>query len=102
MPPASNPEIFACLGMVIGLYGTLFLGRCGRGWSRLRVLLRGRRARRFLAPGGQLAAQHEDRDDGQGCDGSLPVPPHRPAIRAAWGTGVLLGFAPVDRQPTTR
>jgi hypothetical protein len=25
MPPASNPEIFACLGMVIGLYGILYL-----------------------------------------------------------------------------
>jgi hypothetical protein len=25
MPPTSNPEVFACLGMVIGLYGILYL-----------------------------------------------------------------------------
>ena len=25
MPPANHPQVFACLGMVIGLYGVLYL-----------------------------------------------------------------------------
>jgi hypothetical protein len=25
MPPSNHPEVFACLGMVIGLYGVLYL-----------------------------------------------------------------------------
>jgi hypothetical protein len=35
MPPANYPQIFACLGMVVGLYGILYLevARCPeRGW----------------------------------------------------------------------
>ena len=33
MPPANHPQIFACLGMVLGLYGVLYLevGRVPEG-----------------------------------------------------------------------
>jgi hypothetical protein len=45
MPPASNPEIFACLGMVIGLYGILYLDvarRPDQGWLIVAVGLAGK------------------------------------------------------------
>jgi hypothetical protein len=45
MPPMSNPEIFACLGMVIGLYGFLYLDvarRPGQGWPIVAVGLAGK------------------------------------------------------------
>ena len=45
MPPMSNPEIFACLGMVIGLYGILYLDvarRPEQGWLIAAVGLAGK------------------------------------------------------------
>jgi hypothetical protein len=45
MPPTSNPEIFACLGMVIGLYGILYLDvarRPAQGWLVAAVGLTGK------------------------------------------------------------
>ena len=45
MPPASNPEIFACLGMVVGLYGILYLDvarRPEQGWLIAAVGLAGK------------------------------------------------------------
>ncbi len=45
MPPLSHPEIFACLGMVIGLYGVLYLEvarRPERGWLIAAVGLTGK------------------------------------------------------------
>lgn len=45
MPPANYPEIFACLGMVIGLYGILYLEvarRPERGWLIAAVGLAGK------------------------------------------------------------
>lgn len=45
MPPAIHPEIFACLGMVIGLYGILYLEVARdpeRGWLMAAVGLLGK------------------------------------------------------------
>ena len=45
MPPQRYPEIFACLGMVIGLYGILYLEvarRPERGWLIAAVGLAGK------------------------------------------------------------
>ncbi len=45
MPPASYPEIFACLGMVVGLYGVLYLEVARvpeRGWLIAAVGLLGK------------------------------------------------------------
>jgi hypothetical protein len=45
MPPMSNPEIFACLGMVIGLYGILYFDvarRPEQGWLIAAVGLAGK------------------------------------------------------------
>ena len=45
MPPANYPEIFACLAMVIGLYGILYLEvarRPERGWLIAAVGLTGK------------------------------------------------------------
>lgn len=45
MPPANYPEIFACLGMVIGLYGILYLEVARvpeRGWLLAAVGLTGK------------------------------------------------------------
>ena len=45
MPPAVHPQIFACLGMVIGLYGVLYLEvarRPERGWLIAAVGLAGK------------------------------------------------------------
>ena len=45
MPLASHPEVFACLGMVIGLYGILYLDvarRPERGWLLAAVGLAGK------------------------------------------------------------
>ena len=45
MPPANYPEIFACLGMVVGLYGFVYLEvarRPERGWLLAAVGLAGK------------------------------------------------------------
>jgi hypothetical protein len=45
MPPANYPEIFACLGMVVGLYGVLYLEVARvpeRGWLLAAVGLAGK------------------------------------------------------------
>jgi hypothetical protein len=45
MPPANYPAVFACLGMVIGLYGVLYLDvarRPERGWLVVAVGLAGK------------------------------------------------------------
>lgn len=45
MPPANHPAVFACLGMVVGLYGILYLevGRVPeRGWLTAAVGLTGK------------------------------------------------------------
>lgn len=45
MPPLNHPEIFACLGMVIGLYGILYLEVARvpeRGWLLAAVGLLGK------------------------------------------------------------
>ncbi len=45
MPPSNYPEIFACLGMVIGLYGILYLEVARmpeRGWLMAAVGLLGK------------------------------------------------------------
>lgn len=45
MPPLNHPEIFACLGMVIGLYGILYLEVARvpeRGWLLAAVGLAGK------------------------------------------------------------
>jgi hypothetical protein len=53
MEPARYPEIFACLGMVVGLYGVLYLDvarRPERGWLVVAVGLAGK----LLGPLGWL------------------------------------------------
>jgi hypothetical protein len=53
MPPANYPAIFSCLGMVVGLYGILYLdvARCPeRGWMIAAVGLIGK----SLGPIGML------------------------------------------------
>jgi hypothetical protein len=53
MPPLNYPEIFACLGMVIGLYGVLYLEvarRPEQGWLLAAVGLAGK----ILGPIGLL------------------------------------------------
>ncbi len=53
MPPLNYPEIFACLGMVIGLYGLLYLEVARRpenGWQIAAVGLSGK----ILGPLGWL------------------------------------------------
>ena len=55
MPPANYPEVFACLGMVIGLYGILYLEVARvpeRGWLVVAVGLAGK----VLGPIGWLIA----------------------------------------------
>lgn len=45
MPPANHPQIFACLGMVVGLYGILYLEVARRpenGWLLAAVGLTGK------------------------------------------------------------
>ncbi|WP_033338826.1 hypothetical protein [Catenuloplanes japonicus] len=45
MPPSSTPQIFACLGMVLGLYGLLYLEVARRpadGWLPAAVGLAGK------------------------------------------------------------
>ena len=45
MPPANYPAIFACLGMVVGLYGILYLNVARypeRGWTIAAVGLTGK------------------------------------------------------------
>ena len=45
MPPANDPAVFACLGMVVGLYGVLYLEvarRLERGWMIAAVGLTGK------------------------------------------------------------
>jgi hypothetical protein len=45
MPPANHPQVFACLGMVIGLYGILYLEVARapeRGWLVAAVGLTGK------------------------------------------------------------
>lgn len=45
MPPANHPQVFACLGMVIGLYGMLYLEVARRpehGWLIAAVGLTGK------------------------------------------------------------
>ena len=45
MPPANHPQIFACLGMVVGLYGILYLEVARvpeRGWLLAAVGLLGK------------------------------------------------------------
>jgi len=45
MPPANDPAVFACLGMVVGLYGILYLEvarRLERGWMIAAVGLTGK------------------------------------------------------------
>jgi hypothetical protein len=52
MPPANHPQIFACLGMVLGLYGLLYLEVARvpeRGWPVAAVGLLGK----VLGPLGQ-------------------------------------------------
>jgi hypothetical protein len=41
MPPANHPEIFACLGMVVGLYGILYLDVARRPESGCLIALVG-------------------------------------------------------------
>jgi hypothetical protein len=51
LPPANHPAIFACLGMVVGLYGILYLEvarRPERGWLIAAVGLLGK----LLGPAG--------------------------------------------------
>jgi hypothetical protein len=53
MPPSNQPAIFACLGMVVGLYGILYLEiarRPERGWLIAAVGLAGK----ILGPIGML------------------------------------------------
>lgn len=53
MPPANHPQIFACLGMVVGLYGILYLEVARvpeRGWLLAFVGLTGK----ILGPAGLL------------------------------------------------
>jgi hypothetical protein len=53
MPPANYPAIFACLGMVVGLYGILYLDVARvpeRGWLIAAVGLLGK----TLGPAGML------------------------------------------------
>jgi hypothetical protein len=53
MPDANHPAIFACLGMVVGLYGVLYLEvarRPERGWLIAAVGLTGK----LLGPVGML------------------------------------------------
>jgi hypothetical protein len=53
MPDANYPAIFACLGMVVGLYGVLYLDvarRPERGWLIAAVGLTGK----LLGPAGML------------------------------------------------
>jgi hypothetical protein len=53
MPPANHPAIFACLGMVVGLYGVLYLDVARhpeRGWLIVAVGLAGKVA----GPAGML------------------------------------------------
>ena len=53
MPPANHPQIFACLGMVVGLYGILYLEVARvpeRGWLLAAVGLTGK----ILGPAGLL------------------------------------------------
>ena len=53
LPPANHPQLFACLGMVIGLYGLLYLEVARlpeRGWLIAAVGLTGK----FLGPIGLL------------------------------------------------
>lgn len=53
MPPLNHPQIFACLGMVIGLYGVLYLEVARvpeRGWVLAAVGLTGK----ILGPIGLL------------------------------------------------
>ena len=53
MPGANHPAIFACLGMVVGLYGILYLEvarRLERGWMIAAVGLAGK----VLGPVGML------------------------------------------------
>ena len=45
MPPANHPQVFACLGMVIGLYGVLYLEIARRpehGWLIAAIGLTGK------------------------------------------------------------
>jgi hypothetical protein len=63
MPPAIYPEIFACLGMAVGMYGLLYLEVArvpSRGWLMAAVGLIGKilahRRRRAYRPG-TMAAQ---------------------------------------------
>jgi hypothetical protein len=54
MPPANHPAIFACLGMVVGLYGILYLDVARapeRGWLIAAVGLTGK----VLGPIGMIA-----------------------------------------------
>jgi hypothetical protein len=51
MPPANHPAVFACLGMVVGLYGLVYLEvarRPERGWVSAAVGLAGK----LLGPAG--------------------------------------------------
>jgi len=53
MPPANHPQIFGCLGMVVGLYGILYLEVARvpeRGWLMAAVGLTGK----ILGPAGLL------------------------------------------------
>lgn len=53
MPPANHPQIFACLGMVIGIYGILYLEIARRpehGWLPAAIGLAGK----ILGPIGLL------------------------------------------------
>ncbi len=53
MPPSNYPEIFACLGMVVGLYGIVYLEIArvpDRGWLLAAVGLAGK----LLGPAGFL------------------------------------------------
>ena len=53
MPPANHPAVFACLGMVVGLYGILYLEVSRvpeRGWLIAAVGLAGK----VLGPAGML------------------------------------------------
>jgi len=53
MPPTNHPAIFACLGMVVGLYGLLYLEVArlpARGWAIAAVGLIGK----ILGPTGML------------------------------------------------
>lgn len=49
LPLSNSPQIFACLGMVLGLYGVLYLEVARRPGARLAG--RGGRATRSTAPG---------------------------------------------------